>query len=365
VRRGFRWFARVATPTDVGPAFGDGDLMSLAPVFAAAREFFPPDRPGSGRLLGVRRDRSDLLAPSGYAAMRDGPGRGARCLNVNFGPSGGGHTHDNLLDVNLWAFGRPLIEEVGRFDSYDNPLDRFFRSARAHNQVEVEDLAMDRAGAAGQGVRWQSRPAWDFFTAHHDGFPSKGSQPGVRVRRSIVFLKGVGFLVHDSVESPERIFVAAQHWHSPRSFRLLGPGRARTAGSPGCLVLWTEPSDVRRVEAGTDVAPKEVTAPRPYAPRYRLDLRKWRDVQDRRPIAFVTFLYPFRGRPPAVTLRRVGDPRAEREGGEFEVRTPEGRWRVRLRPGRSPDRPWGCSVRRLSSRSEGASPRRRGAAGKA
>ncbi|NTV38000.1 MAG: hypothetical protein HGA82_02260, partial [Anaerolineales bacterium] len=65
-------------------------------------------------------------------------------MSINFGHWGGGHTHDDLLDFSIWRYGQPLIEEVGRFGSYDNPLDPFFRSEEAHNQIVLQNIPMNR-----------------------------------------------------------------------------------------------------------------------------------------------------------------------------------------------------------------------------
>ena len=123
--------------------------------------------------------------------MRDSDGREGRYLNINFGGSGGPHTHANLLDFNLWAFGEPLIEEVGRFDSYDLALNPFFRSPAAHNQIVIEDKPMDRHSAIGRDVCWQSDGRHDFFSAAHEAWP------GVTIRRNILLIKGVAVVVYD------------------------------------------------------------------------------------------------------------------------------------------------------------------------
>ena len=345
IMRGFRWFAHIAIPATPGlvfPAFGDGDLSICEEVFAQAGEFFPPDPPSSNRLLGVDRSASVILRPSGYAVMRDSAGTEGRYLNINFGRWGGWHTHSNLLDINIWAFGEPLIEEVGRFDSYDNPLNPFFRSARAHNQVEIEDRVMDRQSATGKNVQWVSNDIYDFFSATHQAYP------GVEIRRNILFIKGVGFVVYDLISATEYIFVACLHLHSPRPFKILRNGEAVTEGRPGCRVVCAEPDEISHFETAVDIAPKDVTVPRLYTPRYGLRVRKWRNVQDHRPITFATAFYPYRSKVSSVTFKRRKRARSgSQEDGKFILRTPEGTWGISFGPQPGSPAAWTATVRRV------------------
>lgn len=304
LRRGLTWFAHTTSPTGHHLNYGDGGISSAQGVFDTAARLFPDLARGPG-LLGVDRSRSEILRPSGYAFMRGGSDPEAPFLSVNFGRYGGGHTHRDLLDFSLWSFGRPLIEEVGRWGSYDNPLDSLFRSEQAHNQIVIEHARMEREKHEAHDVRWHSSEDADAFSAWHEAYP------GIRIRRQIVFLKPAGwFLVFDTISAKEYIFQASSYLHAPAPFLPAGAGRWRTAGSPACLVAVAEPSELRRTATGVDYGRADTgtgVAKHSYefsAERHRLVLSRWRDVGDPRPITFAMLLVPFKGRAaPRAELR--------------------------------------------------------------
>jgi hypothetical protein len=333
IRRAFRWYLKTVTPALVCPAYGDGDLFDSGEIRAAAARYLPAAEV-EGRCAG-----SVCLRRSGYAVMRDGPDPDGRYLNVNFGEWGGGHTHQDLLDLNVWAFGRPLIEEVGRFGGYDNPLDSFFRSPQAHNQVVIDDAVMDRRSASGQRVRWHSSAQLDYFSACHDAYrdPLRGSPAVARVHRHILFVRGGYWLIYDVVRplKGETIFTVSSWLHSPARFRVTGPGLARTAGRVGCAVAFAFPDELRRLETGVDLTAGEVNVPRLHPPRHHLRARKWAEVAYRGSLRFAMLLVPFRGRPPGVSVR-PSTVRGAAPGllEAFEVRTPAGRDRVVFNPAR-------------------------------
>jgi len=335
IRKAFQWYANIVTPTNIGPAFGDGDLIRTDHILGAAQEFFAEDKKLPGHVLGVDRGASAFLKPSGYVIMRDGAEKQGLYLNMNFGKSGGVHTHRNLLDFNIWGYGKPLIEEVGCFDSYDNPFHGFFRSEKAHNQAVIDERPMDRSNAYGKGISWKAGDDYDFFSAYHDGYEQ------IMIRRSIVFIKKTGFIVYDVVTASEYRFTTSFYLHSTTPFKELGPGKVITEGAPGCLIAFAEADKIRRLETGVDIAPHEITVSRLYGPRYYLRARKWRDIQDKRPITFVAAIYPFKETSTAVSLRN-------RSRHSYQFKCPKGAWNISFVPGKKETDPWSATVRRLS-----------------
>ncbi len=172
-------------------------------------------------------------------------------MSINFGHWGGGHTHQDLLDFSIWRYGRPLIEEVGRFGSYDNPLDPFFRSEEAHNQIILENIPMNRREHRGEDVLWQTTDAADFFSAWHDGYSQ------ARIQRQIVFVRPDYWVIYDTIKADELIFQASNLLHGLKPFQVLGGGKARLEGSPSCLVVCANPEDLRRLTTGVDYAAKD------------------------------------------------------------------------------------------------------------
>lgn len=327
IRRAFRWFHETLTPTQIMPAYGDGDLVRADDLLAKAEGYLP-----ESATRGEHGGRSIFLRPSGYAVMRDPASKAGLYLNVNFGEWGGGHTHQDLLDFNVWAFGEPVIEEVGRFDSYDQPLNPFFRSPEAHNQIVLDHQAMDRRSATGRGVVWRQTPDTDYFGAWHDAYGL------ARIQRHILFKRGEYWVIYDLIEPrKETIFTVSSYLHSPRPFRLMGPGVARVTGRAGCVVAFAHPAELKRLETGVDIAASEVTADRLYPERHHLRARLWAPIGYRGYLRLVTLLYPFKGQAPRVGIAPVRAARAELGVSEtFEVFTPRGRDRIRFDRGSRP-----------------------------
>ncbi len=294
LKRGYQWFAASTAPGMYQLNYGDGSIGPAAHIIAEALELFPELRQEPG-VLGVDRSRSAILRPSGYAFMRHGDATDAPFMSINFGHWGGGHTHQDLLDFSIWCFGRPLIEEVGRFGSYDNPFEPFFRSEEAHNQIVLENIPMNRKEHRGQDVLWHAADSADFFSGWHEAYP------GVRVHRQIVFVKPDYWVVYDSIRSENYIFQVSNVLHGVRPFRVLDDGRARLEGEPSCLVVFARPGELRRLTTRVDYSAKEFTGVGQYLfaeERHRLTAMKWRDVGDQRPITFAALLIPFRGGDP-------------------------------------------------------------------
>lgn len=339
-RRAFRWYLKTVAPGEKGavlPAYGDGLLQPAERILSAARRFLPE------RELRARRTSSVLLPASGYAVMRDGTGR---YLNVNFGRSGGPHTHADLLDFSLWAFGRPLIEEVGRFGSYDEPLSPTFASPPAHNQLTIDGHEMHRHESEGKGIRWHAGRRIDLFAGWHDAFddtpPSRWHAPKrVRIHRWILFVRGAYWLVYDLVEPARDAIYTISSWlHSPGRFRIVGPGLAR-AGQPGgvgCAVAFADPQTLRRLETGSDFLRSEVTGECMYPERHFLRARIWGRASDGAPVQRLAMaLLPYRGKPPRVSIRRLPlDGEAPGVLEAFEVRTPFGTDRIVMNPAGKP-----------------------------
>lgn len=305
IRRGLQWFAATTSPNRYMLAYGDGGLGSADGIFKRAVELFPDFAKAPG-LLGVDRSRSSILRPSGYAFMRGGDRPDAPFLSVNFGKTGGGHTHSDLLDFSMWCFGRPLIEEVGRWGSYDNALEPMFRSERSHNQVTLDHVVMDRHKHEAHDVCWHADDRVTAFSAWHEAYSK------ARLTRQIVMIDRQYFFVFDLVTSKEYIFQATNWLHAPRAFASAGPGRWITQSEPGkagCLVVAGEHDAIRRTAMGVDYSDKDYlhATRRGEAydfnkERHFLAVSKWCDVGAPRPITFGTLLAPFAKRSPVAKI---------------------------------------------------------------
>jgi len=330
----YQWYMLTSTPIGTSPATGDSGYVGISALMKEGAR-----RTGDGTLLWPVRDElsddekralpeparppqtSVNLPSSGFAIMRSGWERDDLYMMVNYGPTGGWHTHNHALDFELFAYGQGLALDTSRFDSYDNPLDAYFRSARAHNQVVVNDADMDRQGLKVTDVVWQSDEHVDFFAGTHDGY---AESHGVLVSRKVVFVKPHYWLVSDVVVETQRPHCYTWFLHSPHRFRRRVAKSFSCGKGPGLLVVPARADEIRHVRKGVGYTKKDWRAPGLFPDRYWIGYRKFSYH-----CSFATFavlLFPFRKEAPSATLkplsvRQNGVEVSRKEAEAFEVCT--------------------------------------------
>ncbi len=306
----YEWFLATATPLGESIGFNDGgfarqdDLLEEAVRFTGSGRYLWPVRDRIPSIDRVRPEKPSFssinLAPSGYAVMRSGWDRDALYMVINYGAWGGGHSHNDLLDFSMYAYGRPLALETTRWGSYDNPLNHYFRSPRAHNQVVVNDAPLDRVNHRGEDVEWVSGKEVDYFSARHRGYEKEF---GVILERRIVFLKPRYFLISDTILETERHHAYTWYLHDP--FRWKAGKRTSVAGGdPGLQVVPARPSEIRYVRQGVSYVESD-GAPHPYPNRYWIGFQKWISSRNQFSMNYDVALVPFRKTPSRVGVARV------------------------------------------------------------
>lgn len=336
----YRWFLAMTPPTGEMMAWGDGGYGPAVRVLEAAAHHTRNGRflwPVCNRLSASARrnlpapaepDFSSIdLRPSGYATMRSGWGKDDLFLCVNYGEWGGGHTHCDLLNFDLFGFGTGLALDTARYGAYDNPLNAFFRRATAHNQVVVNDCDFDRRTAKGLDVVWSAQDRADFFAASHEGYRENHK---VTLRRSILFVKGEYWFVSDLVTEHQRRHVYTFYLHAPTPWKISSDRRAVTGTRPGLLVVPAYPEEIRQVTQGIIYGRNDAPAGMPYPERHGFGFRKWGPEMGFGSFTFAHVLIPFRRVIPSVKIhplivRQGGKPVSRDTAEAFEVRTPAGR----------------------------------------
>ncbi|HEV2292486.1 MAG TPA: alginate lyase family protein [Tepidisphaeraceae bacterium] len=159
-----RWPAALPRQRDVW-LFG-GDAME--PLID--REVSPP--------LGDR-GKSFGMADSGYYVMRSGSSANARQLTFDAGPKGGLHGHFDLLNFELFGYGKPLIADPGVYKYDDSPQRRYVVSTPAHNTLSIDgenQQALEGTDNPGFVVdQWTNAIDHAQVAAHHHAY---GHLPG-------------------------------------------------------------------------------------------------------------------------------------------------------------------------------------------
>jgi len=331
--RALRHYLLTSTPLATTPATGDGGYAPLQGILeGGARdtgngELLWPIRGGLTRIERARLPKpvkpkvtSMDLRPSGFAVMRTGWARDNLYMLINYSPDcPTSHTHSSALDFEMFGYGTGLALEVSRFDSYDNPLDYYFRCARAHNQLVVNDEDLEREKLEVDRLKWHSDDNVDFFAGRHHGY---SRSHGVLVARKIVFVKPHFWLVSDVArESGHRQFYT-WYLHMPMKQKI-GKDKSVICGNgPGLQIIPARPEEVRHVREGVDYEEQDLRAPIPFPNRYWIGFQKFDYLR-----CFATYavlLAPFRERPRELALkplevtgRKGAAERTEAEG--FEV----------------------------------------------
>ena len=154
-------------------------------------------------------------------------------LTVNYGLSAGFHTHFDLLDFELYAYGKPMAVDAGIGLTYDDPLyNPWYRSSRAHNMVAVNDSNIEREGVHGENIRWGSTHSIDFFAGEHRGY----QRFGVQHRRQIAFVKPSYWFMLDDLSCTRPGDTLSWYFHSPGKLMPSGAGFI-SASAPGIRIL--------------------------------------------------------------------------------------------------------------------------------
>jgi hypothetical protein len=123
------------------------------------------------------------MTKSGNYIMRSGSDADARQIIFDVGPKGGGHGHYDLLNFELFGYGRPLIADPGLY-KYDGSAQRkWVVSTPAHNTLSVDGVSHGSLeGSSNPGfavTQWTVADDYVQVTAHHYAYGGLLGRPVV------------------------------------------------------------------------------------------------------------------------------------------------------------------------------------------
>ncbi|NNL05425.1 MAG: heparinase [Xanthomonadales bacterium] len=273
-----------------------------------------------GRLEDLQRRRPQLassaLPQTGYYVMREGWSDGDHHLVISAGLSERkpDHQHGDMLGLVAHANGQEILPNYQVRYSLDDYID--FKNSRVKNVTLVDGLLHGRdwrgnKGGSGFGkwgflpnptvIAWRPGPDWDFFAGSHDGYEALG----VTTFRSVLFLKGLGWIVRDRLESSTGPHEYQQVWQGHYS---------QEQGNVHHRATFADGSGLEIVQLGA--------TPDSWARELRRGKGNLVYTQSREHGDFLTLLYPyagFSGRLPYPMF----------VNGVLE----SGRWTIRIREG--------------------------------
>lgn len=218
---------------------------------------------------------SSMLPSAQYVMMRTGWEPGDRYLLFDCAPWGGGHSHQDRLQVILHAGERDLVIDPGIY-SYDEPLARtYFRGAEAHNVLLID--------GEGQPQSDPEVPAWG-TTEVADFASGRIAEEGIGHQRSVLFVRPEYWVVVDHISGDGRHELTRQ-FHFPLIEVEANAHSARTA--------WPDGTNAAVVDAGdTDLQMREGWVPSGGAEAQRAPVAAF--VAERAlPTTFAAVLIPF------------------------------------------------------------------------
>jgi len=243
--------------------------------------------------------------------MRSDWTRQARYLFVNFAPFAV-HTHEDILSFECYADSTALAIGPGIApEGYGVAAHaEWYRAARGHNMLCVEEADPIRHLAQGEDVAWYSGSDLDFFAATHRGY---AEEFGVIHRRHIIFVKPRYWLIYDRVWAARSGLCLDWFFHSPLTLEETGDGWCSGEG-PGLSLL---AADAARYERRRGAGPADLLG-LPDEPAHRavnwVSFR-WTTRGGSEPEEIAVLIYPGQE---AVRLTRLAD---AGDGARFRVET--------------------------------------------
>ena len=215
-------------PDGVVSALSDADSASYSEVLELAASLLGRPDFRYAATKGARgtppRERNVSFEGSGYFFQRSGwgtsesPYSDERFLVFDCGPLGdGGHGHYDLLSMEAYAYGRPLIVDPGRYTYAEEGenLRRWFKGTAAHNTVCIDGLDQTpyRRGRPGKRIASEQFlgrrrvPGLDLL----EGRVESPCYDAVHTRR-ILFVGDEYWIIDDQL-SAEREHLYDLRWH--------------------------------------------------------------------------------------------------------------------------------------------------------
>jgi len=147
---------------------------------------------------------------SGDLYMRSSWAEDAAYASFHLKNQGGGHGHDNLLHLTLFANGRDYLVDGGRFSYVDNEWREFFKNNKSHNTLGVDNLTnsvyqgswSNSFEARSQGIFTKLEGKFDYAQADNTAY--KRLEDPVLMKRRLLYIKPNIWLLFDSFSANKK-----------------------------------------------------------------------------------------------------------------------------------------------------------------
>lgn len=225
LERAYDYNLYLMTPNRSLPRFNDSWDVGVPGLMQTAFQFFPARTDfqwvGTGGKQGVPpKETSHAFPWAGYYTMRSGWDPGANLLVLDAGPLGNGHSHQDKLNVVLWAWGREMLFDGGG-GSYETSRWRAYGTDTfSHNTVLVDgnpqrrntNAPADKVSARPIDAHWESDRTHDYAEGVYD--ENYGTAHPATHRRRVLYVKPDLYVVSDTLTPTDTASHAYQaRWH--------------------------------------------------------------------------------------------------------------------------------------------------------
>ncbi|MFH1136210.1 MAG: alginate lyase family protein [Pseudomonadota bacterium] len=215
---------------------------------------------------------------AGLAVMKSGFSSRSQALLFRAGPAGAAHVHEDVLSLDVAAFGRPRLVDPGVTAYAPGPLTDYYRSAAAHNTILINGQGAGRSQAdfsertrpAGADFTWRSTERLEMAAGFCPG-PWGRERIRAEVRRAVIWVDRSYWVVWDYIQVPDAATAQVCWQFAPGKTEVdLQTGIVKTAAeNSGSLRLLPLPG-TNRLEV--DAVSGRVEPPRGWASVAGLDV---------------------------------------------------------------------------------------------
>ncbi|MCC7193720.1 MAG: heparinase II/III family protein [Phycisphaeraceae bacterium] len=168
----FEWGWHTYHEMEFAQAWARGDNAKLKKLVGADVQAVWPPHYGS-----------EALADAGLAMLRQGEGKDASCVVMDYGPHGGGHEgghgHYDKLSITLFTNGREWLLDPGRLDYSHPEYKTWVKKTAAHNTVTLGGVSQE--ATTGKLLWLKNGEGWTACAAQSDE-----AYPGSMLRRYLM-----------------------------------------------------------------------------------------------------------------------------------------------------------------------------------
>lgn len=244
----YNYLALTMRPDGFGLLNNDADLMNNRKrLLDAASEYKRKDweyivsngksgtKPNSGP--------SYFFPYAGQLISRSGFDTDAQYSFFDIGPWGSGHQHNDKLHLSVFAYGRDLLVDGGRFayrGEVANKFRKYATGSASHNLILVDG----KGQADGPRVTedplaenlYAITPEYDYGSGIFEKFA--GTEGQFSHTRSVVYVRGKFWVVADQLKTDRpRNIEALWHWHPANQVQVQKSGIVATANERGNLAI--------------------------------------------------------------------------------------------------------------------------------